>query len=40
MKMFYYVEIIIIVYLTITKTNNGRVQNFGELNKILILVLS
>lgn len=33
--MFYYVEIIIIVYLTITRiTNNGRVNNFGELNKI------
>lgn len=32
--MFYYVEIIIIVYLTITRINNGRVHNFGELNKI------
>lgn len=38
--MFYYVEIkIIIVYLTITKTDNGHVHNFEKLNKILIIVL-
>lgn len=37
--MFYYVEIMIIVYLTITKTDNGHVHNFEKLNKILIMML-
>jgi len=37
-RIFYYVEIMITVYLTIAKTHNGHVHNFEKLNKTLIMV--